>query len=104
MNPVSQSAYPLPWCYVNPLAGGGNITTNPSPLWSENPFTNGAERWTTARVVRVGLRVIPSANITIKQGMLTAGILPGRTLNLGNLTGSTANTIYFKIPTAEALR
>jgi len=63
--------------YVNPLAGGGTVASNPVNLWSPNAFVSSGERWTSARVVRCGIRIIPSANITVKAGVLTAGILPG---------------------------
>jgi len=90
--------------YVNPLAGGGTVASNPANLWSPNAYTTGGQRWTSARVVRCGLRIIPTANITVKQGVLTAGVLPGKGLPMTNLDNSSTGNVIFNIPTPEALR
>lgn len=87
--------------YVNPLAGAGTTTSNPVNLWNNNPYNTVGGRWTSARVVRCGIRVIPSSNITVKSGILTAGVLVGKTVIPINLLGDTTG---FRVPTVEALR
>jgi len=53
--------------------------------------TNG--RWTSARTIRCGIRIIPSANITVKQGTITYGCIPGKTFNVTNLGSVSIPTV-----------
>jgi hypothetical protein len=34
---------------------------------------------TSFRVIRCGIKIFPKANITIRSGMLTIGMIPGKT-------------------------
>lgn len=65
--------------FLHPLAGGA-FAGSGTNYWTVNPADTGNGRWTSARLVSCGVRIIPSSNITIKSGTLTCGIIPGKTL------------------------
>lgn len=74
---------------THPLAGGDNVQNNPTNYWTPDPANTTNGRWISARTVRCGIRIIPSANITVKQGVITFGCIPGKTYNArGNGTVS----------------
>jgi hypothetical protein len=52
--------------FVHPLAGGDFVGNSPTNYFTSNPMSTGSARWTSARTVSLGVRLIPSANITIK--------------------------------------
>jgi hypothetical protein len=58
------------WVSGGPLVG--NLTVNPA---------DANARVVSYRVVRCGVRIYPKANITVKAGMLTIGMVPGKTLH-----------------------
>jgi len=37
-------------------------------------------RFTSFRVVRTGIKIMPVSNITVRQGVLTIGMVPGKTI------------------------
>lgn len=65
--------------FVHPLAGGDFVGNSPVNYFSSNPSSTGSGRWVSARLISCGVRLIPSANITVKAGTLTAGMIPGKT-------------------------
>jgi hypothetical protein len=76
------------------LAGGANVNYGPTNYYSNDPANTTTGRWVSARTIRCGIRIIPSANITVKQGTVTFGCIPGKTYNA-------ATTTTFTIPTAN---
>jgi len=65
---------------VHPLAGGDFVGNAPTNYWTNNPTATDGTRWTSARLVSTGIRVYPTASNYTKTGMLTGGIIPGKTL------------------------
>lgn len=55
------------------------MTSSPSNYYSSDPTNTGLGRWTSARTIRTGIRVIPSSNIVVKSGTVTLGCIPGKT-------------------------
>lgn len=78
---------------THPLAGGANVSSSPTNYWSADPANSTTGRWVSARTIRCGLRIIPSANITVKQGTITFGCIPGKTINVSNLTGTSIPSV-----------
>lgn len=81
--------------FVHPLAGGAFVGSGPVNYWTSNPADTGNGRWISARLVSCGVRIIPSSNITVKSGTLTAGIIPGKTIpsNNSSIVSPTPSTL-----------
>jgi hypothetical protein len=63
------------------LGGSGTIWVNGGPLvgFVNSDITISTARVVSYRVVRCGVKIFPKANIVIKQGMCTIGMIPGKT-------------------------
>lgn len=81
--------------FLHPLAGGAfaGFGTN---YFSANPADTSTGRWTSARLIATEVIIRPTGNAMIKQGTLTMGTVPGKTLPY-----SASN---WPIPTASVLR
>lgn len=51
---------------AHPLAGGTSVASSPTNYYSPDPCNTTTGRWTSARTIRTGIRIIPSANIVTK--------------------------------------
>jgi hypothetical protein len=51
---------------THPLAGGDNVNNSPTNYYTDAPTSTSGSRWLSARTIRCGIRIIPSANITVK--------------------------------------
>jgi len=63
---------------LHPLAGGNNVNVGGSNYWDPDP-TSTSGRWTSARLIACGIRLIPVGQELYKAGTCTAGIIPGMT-------------------------
>jgi len=61
--------------------GGAGLTSNDSIIkgFSTSSMGSTDKRWMSMRVVRCGIKLIPLDNITVKSGLITAGLVPGKT-------------------------